>query len=452
MLSKLRTIWDRPNMRNIIILTSFLFLSRGLGFVRISLISTHFDELYSDLLLASTKIPETITSLLIMGTITSSLLPITSRISKKGDIETSTYINLMTFIIIGILTVVTIFSFIFTPELLRFTTNDQYTALLDPNGLFPQYVLTTRILLLGPIFFAIQAIFGVFLNVKNTFLVFSWAGAIYNLGTILGIIIGVRNGYLETATGMMIGAGITSLLFVWEARRFGYKPVFHNLKISYERFAPDIKKTWAVFLPRIFIINGAILANILINSVGKNGQITAFDIGLSIQGIFFSLMTSIGTVIFPDLAKSFNFEDRGFFWKKLRKYIKYVFWLGLGATIATIVFAPLVVWAFALFGKPQPNGDYIVLIARVCTLSLIFQSIQEVLNKYFYIKEHIWIPVIISVTGLVSQVVFIYSSIGLGLDAGIAVSGGLGVANMIVCGVSFLYIYRDKKTEALQHQ
>jgi peptidoglycan biosynthesis protein MviN/MurJ (putative lipid II flippase) len=438
-------------MRNIIILTSFLFLSRGLGFVRIGLINTRFDELYSDLLLASTKIPETITSLLIMGTITSSLLPITSRISKKEDKETSTYINLMMLMIVGVLTFVTIFCLIFTPELLRFTTNEAYTALLDPNGLFPQYILTTRILLIGPMFFAIQAIFGVFLNVKNTFLVFSWAGAIYNLGTILGIIIGVRNGYIETATGMMIGAGLTSLLFIWEARRFGYKLFLNDLKNNYNRFATEISKTWAVFLPRIFIINGAILANILINSVGKNGQITAFDIGLSIQGIFFSLMTSIGTVIFPDLAKSFNFDDRGFFWKKLRIYIIYVFWLGLGATITTIVFAPLVVYAFKLFGRPQANGDYIILIARVCTLGLIFQSIQEVLNKYFYIKERIWIPVIISVTGLVSQIVFIYSSILLGLDAGIAVSGGLGVANMIVCTVSFFYIYRDKKMESLQH-
>ncbi len=458
MFQRIRGFAGRKNIRNIIILATFLFLSRGLGFVRSSLIVTRMDDVYSDLLLASTKVPETIASLLIMGTITSSLLPVSSRFLKsKNKDAVSQYLSLMGLAILSVVIIVILCCLIYTPQILMATTSDQYTQLLDPNGLFNDYILTTRILLIGPLFFTLQAIFGVYLNIKEQFLVFSWAGAIYNIGTIAGLLIGIRNGYHEAAIGMMIGAGVSALLFIFESMRHGFKPIkiasLELLKEFWKEYKQDIIQTWAVFIPRIFIINGVVFANIIINKVTTDpGQITALDIGLSIQGIFYSLITSVGTVVFPDLAKSFNFDNRSHFWSRIRSYISKTGMVAILATILTLVCAPLVILLFSLFGKPQPNGEYIVLLARITTIGLVFQSVQEILNKYFYIRERILIPVIVSCVGIGSQVVAIFSLIGAGVDSGVAVSWGLVLSLAIVCITSLACILVDQKKDALQQQ
>jgi peptidoglycan biosynthesis protein MviN/MurJ (putative lipid II flippase) len=461
MLSRLKNLWNRPNIRSIIILTSFLFLSRIFGFVRIALISTRMEPVFSDLLLASTKIPETITSLLIMGTISSTLIPVSTRISKRLDDDgVSRFLSVISLIILCVLTFITFLCFVFTPELLRLTTSSQYAQLLDPNQLFGEYVLTTRILLIGPILFALQALFGVFLHIKHQFFVYSWAGAIYNIGTILGILIGITNGYIETAIGMTCGAGVTTLLFFLETRKYGYRAILsqgstfvQKIKNTVTEFKPDILMTVKTFVPRIFLINGAIMANLLINTVAQNpGQITAFDIGLSIQGLFFSLVTSAGTVVFPDLAQSFNFDIRSGFWKKLKTYIRHIAFISLIGTVITLVCAPIVIWLFTFFGKSQSNGEYIVLLARISTLSLVFQAIQEVLSKYFYVRERVWQPVIISVIGVVSQIICIAGLLMLDADAGVAVSSGLGIANILICICSLGIIMYDKRKDALQPQ
>jgi peptidoglycan biosynthesis protein MviN/MurJ (putative lipid II flippase) len=438
-------------------------LSRGLGFFRNILLYSKMDRVHADLLLASTKIPETIASLLIMGTIISSMLPIATRLEneKDGDEKVSQYINLMTLIIIFVLLIITILCFIFTPFLLKISTNSKLLDTFVDQGLLEGYILTTRILLLGPFFFSLQAILGVFLNIKRRFGVYSWAGSVYNLGTILGILIGVKNGYVQTSVGMVLGAFLTVVIFWNEARLYGYNTYLQKLLVSktnlittlssnLREFKDDLKNTAKVFLPRIFLINGAILANLLINRVSENpGQITAFDIGLSIQGLFLSVVTSAGTVFFPDLAKAFNTEVKEVFWKKLGLYGKYIFLTSIVGALLTIVFSPAVMWIFELFGKGQDNAEYIILIARVCTISLVFQSLNEILSKYFYVLERVWQPVIISTLGLAGQLIAVYILIYLRFDAAVAVSFGLGIANFIVCLVSLWLIYMDKRKETL---
>lgn len=463
MLKKLVDLWSKPNIKNILIITSLLFLSRGLGFVRGILLYSKMDRINADLLLASTKIPETITSLLIMGTIISSMLPVATRLEseKDGDEKVSKYINIMTILIIMVLLLVTVCCLIFTPLLLNFTTSDKLLETFKDKNLIEGYVLTSRILLLGPFFFGLQAILGVFLNIKRRFEVYSWAGSIYNIGTILGILIGVRNGYIQTSIGMMLGAFLTVIVFWIEAKKFGYKPylkeilTFHThfkkiLKSNIREYKDDLLNTAKVFLPRVFLINGAILANLIINRVTEDsGQITAFDIGMSIQGLFLSLVTSAGTVFFPDLAKAFNTQIKDVFWSKIRLYGKYILISSIIGAILTIVFAPAVMWLFELFDKGHDNADYIVLVARVCTLSLVFQSLNEILSKYFYVLERVWQPVFISLLGLLGQLFSVFILIYFKVDAGISVAFSLGIANFIVCIASLYLIQLDKKNETL---
>jgi peptidoglycan biosynthesis protein MviN/MurJ (putative lipid II flippase) len=451
MRKKIINTLNNANVRSIIIISGLLFVSRFLGFVRNWLIYQRMDSLSSDLLLASTKIPETISSLLIMGTIISSMLPIATRIFHQNNQDSkkvSEYINFMILSIVGFVGLVTVAAFIFTPQLLR-TSSSGISAIFDQNNLFESYVLATRILLLGPILFAFQALFGVFLHIKKQFFWYSWAGAIYNIGTIIGIYIGVKNGYIQTAIGMMLGAAITVILFLVDSMRAGYRPhVFRSLseitKVFFQ-YKTDIFKTWQVFFPRIMLLNGAIFANLIINTVAQNrGQITAFDIGLSIQGVFFSIITSASTVFFPDLAKASQEISKNTFYLKLKTYSRYSVLLALGGSVLTIAFAPVVMWLFEFTGKGQNNSEYIVLIARVCTLGLVFQSLNEILGKYFYVQERVWQPVFISLASVLVQCLAVVALLWQGMDAGIAVSLGLGVSAAVTTVISLSIMNHEK--------
>lgn len=455
MLSRLKVFLTSPNGRSVLILTVFLFLSKTFGFARQILIYQRMDSIYSDLLLAATKVPDTITSLLIMGTILSSLLPVATSIKKKNSTkELSEYLTIMSVMVVSILGVIVALCFIFSYQLVELSTSTEYITAFKQAGLLDAYVTTTRILLLGPFLFAAQSLLGVFLNISKRFTVYSWAGVLYNLGTIIGVLVAGHNGYIQAAVGMMAGAAFTGLLYWWDALKVGFqsrKEVFLSPLYYYDQYKSEILGTWRVLIPRIFIINSSVAANQLINLVGdgRPGQITAFDIALSIQSIFFVVISSFATVFFPDLTHVLSEipEKNSDFWRKLFRYSKGALYIGIVGTAITFVGIPIIMYFFEIFGRGQGNRDYIILIARICTLTFMFQSVNEVIGKYFYARRRMWQPVNLSIVTVGSQIIATFLLISNKIDAGISVGVGLGVANTVFLACAIFLILRDYRLE-----
>jgi peptidoglycan biosynthesis protein MviN/MurJ (putative lipid II flippase) len=413
-----------PNMLAIFTITFFMLASRGLGFLRQVIIYQRFDREHSDLLLAATKIPDTIVSILVMGTIISAFLPVASRIKEKYGLEqTSRYLSLMMHslgILIGGISLILI---IFTEQFLRLTTSKDLWTIFENQGLLEQYISITRILLLGPVLFAMQGVFSVFLSIQKKFLVYSWAGVIYNVGTIAGLLLGPKNQPVYAAIGMVAGAFLTVCLYYFESIRVGLKggellridKIFEKMRT----LKADFIQSWKLFWPRIFIINGTIFSSLIINTVAQDtpGQVTAFDISVSIQAVFFALITSVGLVLFPDLAKLWNKEgeeDTKHFWRKLRFYTEHMALVSLAGAVVTFVAAPVVMWLFELVGKGQNNSDYIVFLSLSGTLFQALIIILAVWNK---------------------------------IDAGVAVALGLAVNGLVITVISLYLIWQDYNRE-----
>lgn len=451
---KIGLLWQNPNAKSVFIITFFLLFSRLLGFVRTLLIYQKMDKISSDLFIAATKIPEMITLVLIMGTITSSVLPVASRVKERmGEKKMVDYINLVQASLVGLVILISLWLFVFTEPMLNITTSTETWDSFADNNLIKDYVAVARILLLGPIFLGVRAFFGVFLNIKKRFLVYSWAGTIYNLGAVVGLIIGSSNDYFSLATWTMIGACVSVLFFWFESRKIGfYHRSLFKLKELYQVFKTDFWITVKTFLPRIFLLNGLFISSLLMNMISRStGQITAYDIGLAIQGIFFALIVSVGTVLFPDLARLWNTQDphSKTFWNKLFYYTKSVALLSLIGGVITFFAAPLVLWFFEIFGKGQDTADYIVYLARVATLSLVFQSVNLILMKYFYVRERVWQPVIISVSAAVGQIILTFWMVNADYNAGLATGMGLLVNSIIAFFVAYYLIRQDYHSERL---
>lgn len=448
----------QPTVQSILIVTLLLFLARGLGFIRQILIYQKMDPIASDLLLSASKIPETITTFLIMGTIVSSVLPIASRIETKykedSQEKLSLYLNLILATLLTIMFGFSTILFIFTPQVLQVVTSADILNKYNEANIFEDYVLVSRIFLLGPILFASQAVLGLFLTMKKRFLVYASAGVFYNIGAVVALIFSSNNNYIAVAWGMTLGTAFAVLVYWLTALKAGYKGSYlvspSKLLQGFRLHYTDFWQTWKLFLPRIFLIHSAVFANLIIIYIAQDqGQITALDIALSIQSVFLVLIGAIGSVFFPDLAKIWNSaqQDSRPFWNKLFSYTEKTALITLVGTIITFFAIPLVMWIFEISGKGQDNGDYIIYLARITTLSLVFQAVNEILIKYFYVRERVWQPVLVSIAGTIAQIIVTFSILNIVKDAGVITTLGLGLGNLTVMLISFWLIRTDYKKD-----
>jgi peptidoglycan biosynthesis protein MviN/MurJ (putative lipid II flippase) len=449
LLKQIQDVWQKPALRSVAIITFFLFFSKALGLLRQIIIYQRMDRISSDLLLTASSLSDDVTSLLVMGTIFNAVLPVASRLEHEEGAKMNKYLYLMLLSISGLIGIISLLIIIFTRPILEFTISHEIFNDFANQGLLNDFIGVTRIIAITPLLLSVQSIFGVFLNLKKRFLIFSLAGVVTNLGMIIGLFVGGRNDYYSAAVGMVLGSFTTVLMYIIESRKFGLVD-FNKFIIQTKQIFIELKdfwmQTWILFFPRIFLISGAVAANRIIKLVAtEGGQITAFDISLSVQAAFFTIITSISTVFYPDLAKVFNDKliNPNIFWNKLQKYTELTAIISLVGGIATFVLAPIFVLIFSLFGKGQDNGNYIAYLAQICTLGFVFQAVSEILGKYFYVKERAWQPVLFAISALVVQVLATYSLIWSGADAGVAVSLGLVINFMILTAMQFWFIRRD---------
>jgi peptidoglycan biosynthesis protein MviN/MurJ (putative lipid II flippase) len=445
-------IWHSPITLPVLTITFFTFFSRFLGFVRQYLILRNLTEIDSDLLLSANKIPETISVVLLMGTIYSSVLPIASRIESKDSNEQnlSSYLNLITISLVFLVGILSTLGIIFTPQLLQSTwfTSPKIWEIVQQKNLVEEYILASRILFLFPLTFAVQAIWGVFITLKKRFLVYSLAGVITNLGAIVALLVS-DGSFVKVAFGMVWGAALASLLFLYTCFRDDFKAPHFSLKWfreKYTQFKVDLWQTWKLFLPRVLVIDGFYAANLLINPLAQNqGQITAFDIGNSIQGAFFIIVTSFGTVLFPDLSKTFHSSktDRNYFWQKTKQYLWLSAGLGVLVTLVTLIGSPLIVNLFKILGQKQDNNDLIIQVAQLTSISLIFRAIREILVRYIYIRERVWQPLILSTISVVAVVVVTFAASFLKIDAALSASLGFIAYNIVWVILAIIIFQKD---------
>jgi peptidoglycan biosynthesis protein MviN/MurJ (putative lipid II flippase) len=281
------------------------------------LIYTRLSKLESDLLLSANKIPEQISVILLMGTVYSSVLPIASQIQNdtvdksKVDTQVSGYLQIINLSLLAVLLFLCLLLGVFMRPILQVFSETLWQEAIVDNRL-AEYILAGRILLLLPIIFSIQAILGVFLTIKKRFLVYSLAGIFSNLGSITALAFS-EGDFIQVAIGMVIGGLAANIVYLIDCLGRGLIiPKFDltTIKQLSMDFKSKITKTWSLFLPRILVIDGFYTANLVINPINQyKGQVTAFDLGTSIQGAFFIIITALGTVFFPNLSELFYNKD-----------------------------------------------------------------------------------------------------------------------------------------------
>ncbi len=470
----LRFTKSKTNL-SILIIAFFTFISKGLGFLRQIIIYQKLDPITSDLLLASDRIPNLLIQLLISGALISSILPIASDIlnnyksSNNSDLNTkdnnikdkkvnlknlNQYLNLILLIVISSLIFISSLVWIFLEPILHlnWVTSKQIIELFSQKVILSDYYLTTRILLLGPIFFGIQAVLNVFIFIKQRFWIYSLAGPIYNIGFILGLLIGnSQNVAYTTSLGSIIALFITTLIYYYDSYKHGFRinlQIFKfnfNLLIKiYQKLKKQFTLTAFSFLSRILVLDTAVVGSYLIGSIAIfGGEITAVEIGLSISGTFFVILTSQIIVAFPQMALAKKNQIK--FWNIFRLNLKKTIIWTLFISFLGLIFIPILMQILDFLGKTSQNQKAIILAAQITTFGLVFRSIRLIIEKYFFVINKILLPVYLSLISLIFQISLTFILHINKIDPVFNISLGLVITNIIYVFIASYFVYQDWK-------
>jgi peptidoglycan biosynthesis protein MviN/MurJ (putative lipid II flippase) len=362
----------------------------------------------------------------------------------------SIYTSWALLILSGFILLLSLLGIIFVePILARF--NLTFFTKVAESGKLTEMIQLNRLLLLAPFLFAIKTILGVFLNVKKNYKIYSLEGVLANFGWILSLsLLYPVWGIVGAGTGSFLGFGLTIFLFAWQSWTLGLR---FNLG-NFPELADILWQTFHLYWPRLLIFSNARLAELIVAGTTvdpSDPQVTSVSMALNFQGIFIGVVLAVGTVFLPNLTEVLVQKGkRAEFWQMLLKYLKINFFMAIVGMLATIIGTPILLWILTKLPFTNSKGilsdpysvNLILQLTIIASFSLVFQSVAEVLNRYFIAVEKRWEPLIISIGGniLALQIANLFvDSWGSG---GVAV-GSFVLNSALMCALSIYFCYWD---------
>lgn len=392
-----------------VIMATIIF-SQILGIVRQRLLVTIFGASnITGIYLASARLPDFLFQLIIAGALSSAFIPVFSDYLTKGK-EKEAHEMASTLLLVGlaIFSVLSIVLFIFTPFFLQLFNLG--------SGFSPSQMELmaniTRIILLGQLLFIVGSFFSALLQSYNHFLIPGLAGALYNLGIIIGILIFSQLfGIYSAAIGIVIGAILFISAQIPLVRQLGFS--FHpRLVLAH----PGVSEVARLMWPRTISIGiyqlGTLITVTMVSFLatpGRNYVILDYA-----QTLAFAPVGLIGQAIaqaaFPVLARERSHLEN--FKKTFITSFNQLFYLILPvAALLLILRIPIV---RILYGAPQFDWDATILTGRTLaafTLSIATQALIALIARGFYALHDTKTPLLVGVASTILMIVIGFVSI-----------------------------------------
>ncbi len=288
------------------ILAAASLISGLLGLFRDRLLAGSFgagNEL--DVYYTAFRIPDFISTVLVMGAISAAIIPIFSGYLSRSRNEAWEFLsNLLNLFFVSLI-VISAVLIIFVPQIISLIAPGFSGAKKESA------VLLTRIMFLSPILLGISNIISGILRVFRRFLITSLAPIMYNIGIILGIIFFVPSmGLVGLAWGVVSGAFLHLLIQIPILLKLGFKTK-KLLNFKEPGFLRAVKLT----VPRAIGLVAGQINLIVITAIGSTlavGSIAIFNLANNLQKLPITLIAvSFSTAAFPFLAVYFSQKEKG---------------------------------------------------------------------------------------------------------------------------------------------
>jgi len=426
-----------------IIAISFLG-SALLGLVRNRLLASHFfggQEGILDVYFAAFVIPDTLFQLLVVGAISASFIPVYQEYFEKSTEESNwlarSVLSLICYAIILASLVISIFAVPISEAITHFTPEKvQIMANL------------IRIMSLAEIIFSVSAVFTGVLQSQQIFLMPAIAPLLYNLGTIIGVLLlSSRLGIYSAAVGVVFGSILHALVQLPSVIKLGFKP-----KLIFKNFHPGVFQIARLMPGRTFSLGlDQVQRWIAVNltSLLVPGSLSIFTFARQLYILPISLFgVSLSQATFPVLSKDALLEDKTQFKNTLTKSILQIFFFSLPASVLILVLRiPLVRIAFGAKSFPWDATLDTGRSLAVLSLSIAPLAVSHTLTRALHALKDTKTPL---VSGLISVISYSFFAFLFTRYYGWGITGlclALSLGNFL--DFSLIYLFLVKKVGQL---
>jgi putative peptidoglycan lipid II flippase len=388
--------------RSTLIIAVFFGLEKALGFARQVLISRTFGRSGAlDAFNAANNIPDMLFALISGGALAMALIPVLSEyLENKGRRQAwdvfSRIANLV-FLVTGSMSILVA---IFANHLVRWNIG------IAPGFESVQQDLVAdlmRLNLIATLLFSMAGLMIAGLQANQHFLLPAIAPSMYDIGTLVGILILVPDHGLQLGPitlpafglgihglvyGTIIGAALFFIIQVPGLFKYQFR---WTPKINLDH--PGVRKVLFVLGPRVltvFFIQAIFIAQDNIASRLIEGSVTALVYGWLFMQVPESLIgTAIGTALLPTISEQVARAEEAIFRNSLNKTIQVILALTIPAAVLLVAgIHPLVV----ILGFDNIGTELVVWTARGYTLGLVSYALIEVTSRAFYAQHNARTP------------------------------------------------------------
>lgn len=393
MLKKLASLEDNFTITKAAVIVGLLtLLTKFLAIYRERLFGATFgQDRILDTYFSAFRVPDFITNVFILSTLSVAFLPIFTELLTKDRQRAlqvaNTVLNWIC-LIIGALCLV----------LLAVST--PLTKILVP-GFSPEYFQNTlnltRLFLISPLIFAVSTVMGGYLNSHKKFLITSLAPILYNLGIISGVIfLYPRFGIQGLGYGVICGAAAQLLIQIWYSLRNGYAWRL-NFKIT-----GDVKKIISLYLPRLLafdLSNITLLLGTILGSYLVEGSIASLNQAYNLQAVPVGVFAfALALAAFTPLSEYYAVGNEKKFALTLLKVLRQIMFFMVPMTVLMLLYRAYIVRLVLGFGKFSWDDTVRTLtVLGIFSFSLLTQSLTTILSRAFFARQNTKIPVAINV-------------------------------------------------------
>lgn len=416
-------------------------LSRFLGVIRDRILAGQFGAGESlDIYYSAFRLPDLIYNLLVLGALSAGFIPVFTGLIKDFKSYKSVglfkYLNQEAWdlannllnIFLLVLAALSIVGIIFAPGLVRLISPGFSSAAQSTT------VVLTRIMFLSPLFLGISGILGGILQSFKSFLIYSLAPIMYNVGIIVGALWLVPfMGISGLAWGVVAGAFLHMLVQLPTVYNFGFR---YRLFVDWRN--KNLAKIARMMIPRTLSLAISQINLVVITVIASelaSGSLSVFNFANNLQSFPVGIFgISFAVAAFPALAAAAKDDKKmiGHFSLATRQILFFI----IPATVLLITLRAQIIRIILGTGSFDWEDTVLTMDSLgFFALSLFAQAIIPLQTRVFYARQDSRTPFII---GIIVVIINIFLSLWLAPRLGVA---GLALAFSLSTILNFILLW-----------
>lgn len=428
-----------------------VLISNVLGLIRNIVIANRVGVTYGsigplDTYYAAFVLPDFLYNILIVGALSSAILPLLVKIdTEEGEERFWRTFN----ILLSAGFVLIVFGLIILYFILPVAVPQLFSGLSKSD--IAQTVELSQILLLSPLFFTVSQLSTSALQAKKMFFAPAIAPIVYNFSIISGALLIPSFGLPVLVFGVILGAASHFLVQLPSLIKLGWR---FNFELTFG--SGLLRKVLKLMIPRTIALTSTQLLLIAFYRIASDfsaGSISIYRLTDDLQTApVLLLANTLAMAILPDFTRHFSKEQNGEYQNLIGKALRLLLYIFLPVTAYLLIFREQIISFYISFGHSIDPAE-IAMAQKTFAFfvaSLFFQGVVLLLARAYFARSDTARPTLYSIVAIITSLVIAWwsaTSTDLGV-AGLALAFSIGsVLNAtllwINVGVGFRQFYFD---------